>query len=468
MTPSVQQSIERFRARLRRVYLLRNLVAALTIWSFLYGTAVLALRGGAGLSRLDLLWGLVSLPLAVMPAVVLARRRLPSAAAIRAILDRHGRCGGLVMAGEELALGAWEEGLPELRAPEVRWQARRPLALLGGGLAFAALAFLVPQGLANLGPARLDVEREAAQLARKLEVLEKEKVLDRKRSQELQEQLEKVRQDARAGDPVRTLEALDHLHDLASKAARDAAEAAARKNEDLGRSETLTEAVSRAGSRLDNEARTEAMKQLSALAAKAAEEGELLESGLDPATLKALEAGQLSPEQLQDLLEALKECKGKTTGKVGRLVKARVLDPSELEKCEKAGECSCEGLAAFLKENGCKAGLCEGLALCEVPGKGGITRGPGPARLTFGDESNPDGATFKEEQLPPAAMQTLKDARLAGVSVGDPRKNGERPGAASSGALAGAASGGGSASTQVVLPRHRGAVERYFARPVQK
>ena len=36
------------------------------------------------------------------------------------------------------------------------------------------------------------------------------------------------------------------------------------------------------------------------------------------------------------------------------------------------------------------------------------------------------------------------------------------------GAKAGAKKGGDSASTQIVLPRHRGAVERYFDRPAKK
>src|SRR5439155_19778273 len=112
MSASEERAITDFRLTLAGVYLLRNGLAALTVWAFVYGVAVLALRGAAGLSRLDLLWGLASLPLVLAPAVWLALRRLPSREKVRATLDRHGRCGGLVMTGAEQELGPWAEGVP--------------------------------------------------------------------------------------------------------------------------------------------------------------------------------------------------------------------------------------------------------------------------------------------------------------------------------------------------------------------
>jgi hypothetical protein len=62
-------------------------------------------------------------------------------------------------------------------------------------------------------------------------------------------------------------------------------------------------------------------------------------------------------------------------------------------------------------------------------------------------------------------MTALK-SQVVAVSRGAPDKE-PRPGEAGSGALAASAGGGGSANTQTVLPRHRGAVERYFERPAQ-
>jgi hypothetical protein len=97
------------------------------------------------------------------------------------------------------------------------------------------------------------------------------------------------------------------------------------------------------------------------------------------------------------------------------------------------------------------------------PGRGGTSRGPGAAQLNYGNETKEEGLKFKERELPEGELAALK-SQVIGVSKGAPEKE-ARPGDAGSGALAGAAAGGGSANTQPVLPRHKGAVERYFERP---
>jgi hypothetical protein len=100
------------------------------------------------------------------------------------------------------------------------------------------------------------------------------------------------------------------------------------------------------------------------------------------------------------------------------------------------------------------------------PGRGGLTRGPGAAKLNYDNEVKEEGLKFKEEELPQGALTSVK-SRVVAVSRGAPEKE-ARPGNAGSGALAQSAAGGGSANTQAVLPRHRGAVERYFERPAQQ
>src|SRR5258708_22496559 len=94
MKANDNSSIALFRQRLLGMYLLKYTLSSLTIWAFLYGTAVLALRGGMGAPRLSLLWGLASLPLALAAALVLAWRRLPSVHTLRAVIDRPRRGGG--------------------------------------------------------------------------------------------------------------------------------------------------------------------------------------------------------------------------------------------------------------------------------------------------------------------------------------------------------------------------------------
>jgi hypothetical protein len=85
--------------------------------------------------------------------------------------------------------------------------------------------------------------------------------------------------------------------------------------------------------------------------------------------------------------------------------------------------------------------------------------------LNFNNDTKEEGMKFKEESLPDGAIASLKSRRI-GVSRSDPDKD-PKPGDAGSGALTDAAAGGGSANTQVVLPRHRGTVQRFFDRPVE-
>jgi hypothetical protein len=462
MSNNEDRAIADFRRSLASLYLLRNGLVALTLWAFIYGTAVLALRGAVGLSRLDLLWGLASLPLVLVPAVVLALRRLPTTAAVRAVLDQHGRCGGLLMAGAEFPLGDWSARLPEVRVPRLRWRGRRNWGLFAVACAFVALGFLVPQSLASLGGSRLDVSREVERLKEQLEVLQKEKILDPERAQDLKMKLDQLLRDASGKDPVKTLEALDHVQDLVKQEAQKASEKAAQKMEEMARAEAMAEAIEKNGSKLEGPQLNEAMNELAALARKAADENELLQDELDPELLDAIKKGKLTPEMAKKLAEALKKGMEKTEARVGKLVKAKLISADTLKKCDEAGKCDGAALAAYLKENG-KEELKD---LLEQEGKGGVGDDPpGKTRLKFGDESSEDGVKFKEEELPPSQQQALRDSQLSGISKGAPPKGKEKPQRGGSGALDQAKAGGGSAMTQVVLPRHKGAVERYFDRP---
>src|SRR5262249_36104710 len=163
--------------------------------------------------------------------------------------------------------------------------------------------------------------------------------------------------------------------DLANQSAQEAAESAARQSEQLGRTETLSDALNRHGGKMDSAALTEGMAQLAALAKKAASEAELMAAGLDPETLGARKSSTLTPAMLDKLAAALGQCKGGLNRRLGRLVKLGLLDADALSKCKGAGQCDCDALAAFLSKNGCKGCLCDALVNCNKPGRGGVTRG---------------------------------------------------------------------------------------------
>lgn len=463
MKQNEERAIADFRQTLAGLYLLRYGLVALTIWAFVFGTTVLALRAMVGLSRLDLLWGLASLPIVLAPAVWLALKRLPTRERVRAVLDHHGRCGGLLMAGAEQETRDWQSSIPEVRKPKLQWRGGWSSVAFALSMAFVAICFLVPHWIAAMGPSRLDINREVERLQEQLDVLQKEKIVEAERAEALKVTLDQLKRDASGKDPIKTIEALDHVNEQVKKAGEEAAEKANKKMEEMGRAQALNEALQKNGDKLNAEQMKDAMKHLAALMKKAAEENELLEGALDAETMEAIKKNKLTPEMLKKIAEALKDGMKGTEIKIAKLVKAKILDADALKKADKAGKCDCAALAAYLKENGGDSEATDKL-LDDNDGKGGTNEGDGKSKLTFGDESTEDGVKYKEEELPPSEQQNLRDSQLSGISQGAPNIGKEKAEKGKSGALTGANAGGGSAATQTVLPRHKGAVERYFDR----
>src|SRR5262249_8229913 len=144
-----ERAVRRVRRNLAVVLTLKYAVGLATLWAFLWGTVVLVLRAEVGTPREPLLWGLAGLPITVALSVERARRRLPPLGTLRALLDGQGHCGGLLMAGEETELGQWDREVPALAAARVRWDGRRPWALLAAAAGFVLIAFLVPERFAS-------------------------------------------------------------------------------------------------------------------------------------------------------------------------------------------------------------------------------------------------------------------------------------------------------------------------------
>jgi hypothetical protein len=347
------KAVQQFGRRLAALLVFRQVLGFTTVWLFLWGTVVLALRAALGTPRLPLVWGLAGLVPCGLLAYFFARRRFPAAGAVRALLDEQGRCGGLLMAGAEQPLGAWERAMPPLELPQVRWRGRRAGGLLAAAVGFVVLAFALPQRFADIGSGpSLEVGREVEKLAEQIEVLKEEKLLDKTRADDLKQKLDQVREDAKGNNPAKTLEALDHVENVNQKTAREAAEEAVRKTEELAKAETLADALQRLD-KADPKLRAEAMADLAARAEKAAGDKELLDQ-IDEDLAKALQKGSFTKEELKRLEEALKECKGGQAKRLAKLHKARLIDADALKKCDKCGECKGEALAAYLKD--CKGG----------------------------------------------------------------------------------------------------------------
>jgi len=458
------QSIRRFIRRVALLLAFRQSLTFVTVWCFLWGVVALVLRAASATTRRQLLWGAIGIAVAAIAAAVVSRRRLPSRDSVRALLDKRNYCGGLLMAGADADLGAWQ--VPEITLPRLRWRKARAFGPLAASFAFVLISLLAPVRFAANDPARpMDVSREVENLSAQIEALKEAQVIEEAKAEALEQKLDQLGQEASGEDPAKTWEALDHLNDAVEKAAKEAAETANAGQERLGRAEALAEGLMAGADQLDSKTMTEAMRTLGEMTRDAIKENESLAGDLSPETLEAIKSGSLKAEHLKDLSKALSQSKSALNQKLSKLSQSGMINPKSLKGGAQANRRDNSGLARFLKENAEKMSVDEAtLQWCE--GKGGVDRGRGDAAMTWTDGSNEKDARFKEKVLPPSSVAGLMDSQLVGLSASAPTV--DTSGVAAHGALNNAASGGGSAYTQTILPRHRGAVKRYFDRPQSK
>lgn len=446
--------------RLIRLLSVRTAVRWMTLWFFIWGVVVLAVRF-AGVKQTEWLGlGLMAVvPLSIF-AVFRARRQKPDFIKVRASYDRLTAAGGVMMAEETADMSAWQAQLPPAMIPKLRWHSGRAMMLLGVAALFAATALLLPERLTKLGKAHaLEIGQIVEQLQAEVQTLAQEKIVDEKKADALEQQLAAMKKDSSGLDPSKTWEALDHIKEANSDIAKQAAEEALNKTAELTQAQTLANAMQQAAeSGMSQDTAMQAAQTLAGLIKAAKLEEGLLNGAIPPELLSDLSG--LNPEQMQKLASALQFNKDALSKTVGKLAEMKMIDPSMLGKCNNAGTKSgnAAALADFLSSctNGSEAAE-QMMFWC----RGGVDRGRGDALMTWKDESSAEGAKFKEEVLPQATH--LTDAQFVGVSKGAPELSSDTV-AAQHGALDNAASSGGSAHSQVILPEHRQAVQKFFKR----
>lgn len=431
------------------------------VWLFAWGFFCLLTRIVAHWPARRLLWGAVGLLGALVFAGWQAWRQRPAAAALRAWLDQRNQCGGLLLAAAESTFGGWE--VPPLNPPRLRWRKASAGAAWGrGALAagFVAASLWLPVNWPGADNARaLDITREAEQLKAELITLQEAGALDAAKTQMLEQQLSQVQQEASGADPAKTWEALDQLNDALGQTAREAAQQSAQQQQTLEQAAALTEALQTGASQLNEQTLTEAMQTLSSLTQEALQQEV---QSLPHELQQALQHGKLSAAQEQQLAQALQRKQGKLNQQLTKLAQSGLIKPGDLKQGATAGKRDNSGLAKHLAENAQKQPLRKTLGeWCEDPGKGGVSRGRADAELNFGEMAREEGAKFKEKTLPPAAVSELQRSELVGMSSAAPTVQAN---VTAHGALNQTALGGGSAYTQTILPRHKGAVKRYFER----
>lgn len=466
-----KKQIGDFRFRLGCILALRECMLWSFAWIMLWALAVVVARAAWKVDQSILIWGALGLVVALAVGLYRTVGQLPKPNAVRALLDRHGRQGGLLMSAGDADIGQWSNRISNVPLPTLRWRLGRQVALTAMSLAFLAAAFLAPDRSLSLGrDSELQIGGEMKKLGEKLQILKQERIIESEKAEALEKNLAQVREEARSNDPAKTMEAMDHLENTLKQEAREAAESAVKQAIAAERMDKLASALQTAEPQMDTKQFAEAMKELAEMAEKAAAENEMLEQMLDEGLGGEFDnadwQNNLSPEQLDALRDALRQCKDCQIGQIARLIDAELIDGELLRDCEGGGEFDEDALleALLLCKDGEELGDLLALLNCGgLPGQGGISRGRGDAAMSWKNGTEKNGATFKEKALPPAALSSLKESKLSGVSLGSPTAK-EVSGGSTGGALSGAHAGGGEAHSQIILPEHKKTVQRYFDR----
>lgn len=455
------RALHSFARDLQWLLTLRFAVQMATVWFFVWGVVVLGMRFFGAKNIFWLTIGLAAIAPLALIAAWRAKKQRPNFTKIRASYDHLNECGGLIMSEETTDMGAWLPQLPEAAVPRFRWHSGRALMLLGVSALFVTTALLLPERIANFAARhQLEIGQIVQQLQAEVKVLTQEKIIDAQKSNDLQKQLSQLQNDSFGYDPSKTWEALDHIKQSDSDAAKQAAEEALTKTTSLTEAETLAKAMQQAAdSGMDPTTASQAASDLASMLNSAKLEDGILNGQIPPELLSGLSG--LNKEQMQKLLQALAANKAMLGMTVSNLADLKMIDAATLAKLQAAGQCNNpDGLAAYLSSctNGCDVDLMNPWLM---PGKGGPGRGGPEAPMTWNNGASEKDLKFQEHALPPSAH--LSDAQLVGVSKAAPQLTGNDV-SAQHGALDNTTASGGSAQAQVILPEQRQAVQNYFKR----
>ncbi|HEX4349820.1 MAG TPA: hypothetical protein VH251_05515 [Verrucomicrobiae bacterium] len=465
MNSSHPEALLAFSKKLSLLLLLRVTVQMMTVWFFIWGVLVLAMKIGGLQETQWLAMGLLGFVPIALVAGLRERRRQPAFEKIRANYDRMNACGGVMMAQETADMGAWFAHLPAASIPKFRWRNGRMLLLLCVASLFAATALLLPERLTHLlGRHPLEISQILDQLKAEVQTLQQEKILPDQKSNELLKQLAQLQQDSSGYDPNKTWEALDHIKQSNSDLAKQAEEEAEKKTESLTEAETLAKAMEQAADDgMEQATASQAAQDLASLLNAAKLEDGILNGKIPPELLQNLNG--LNKEQMEQLAKALEMNKGALSMTMSNLASLKMIDPAALAKLQAAGHMpNFSALSDYLSQ--CKGGNCNSEILFSwlhknKRGRGGPGGGGPEAPMDWDNNTSEDNQKFQAHALPPSAH--LSDSQMVGMSKAAPQLSANDI-SEQHGALDDASASGGSAHAQVILPEHRQAVQNFFKR----
>ncbi len=470
---SIDPALQSFVRKVHAMMIYRTLLKWSVVWLMISGVAVLVTRFTGELPTNWWQWMLGSWTALACIAWYRESLRQPESKQLRAAFDRQNQAGGLVMAAAEVDTRSWEAKAGSFMLPSVQWNSGRVWAGILLATVFLMTTLLVPVKYASLfSDPPLEISQQVDQLHEQIDVLESEYILPENEAEAKREELDRIAEQASGFNPSKTWEALDQLLHTNEQLAQEEAEDALSKLKAINEATLLGKALEMLPKGLkDQKAMEEGLKQMGNLMQQLAKAGALDPENLPPELKKAMAEAMKQlvkgegpdAQQLKQLLEALENNQDQLKD-LAKLLGQKGLIPPNLADQFKPGQGGIDPgpLAELLRQHqGDFQELLQELG-GELGGNGGINRGPGHAPLLYGNNSSEEGSEFKEQKL--GLSVPLEQAKLAGVTITAPKVTGGEA-ILGKGALNTAQAGGGNALSSPVLPRHRGAVQRFFQRP---
>ncbi|HET6324962.1 MAG TPA: hypothetical protein VFG04_09700 [Planctomycetaceae bacterium] len=453
--------ITKQRRRLSLGVFLTAFADAMALFLLAFGSTVLIVK----LTRPGMWPGVLWLAALAVPLTTWAwwrsRQRAFSRSQAVALLDSQTGASGLLMtlcettergaAPGEISDNGWAE---RLAAWNPNWSSRLPRLrpVRAARRLWLPALFVIGCCCVPLREARTEslrasfVGTQAAEsLAESLQVLRESEVLEQKEAQDLQQAIEKLTEETKTTPLTHeSWEVVDSLRETMRVRAEESLTAASKAQDAL---ERLAADVDPSHSSLTSERRDQLEQEAIESLRKLSKDGRF---------------SKASPDLQKKLRQLMKD--------------GHISLPKNAEEREK----TLSDLKKFLKEESkklakcrgkCKDGQCESDSDGEnsdtdrterdgKPGRGGVNRGRGDAKLTWGDEAEANGAKFKEILLPPGTPdQPNKEviSQSASAPEVEPAANAPR----TSGQAAGPETGR-QTWNRTVRPRHRAAVRSYF------
>lgn len=456
-------------ARLRR-----RCNLAVYLYYFVWGlAAAIMLAGVAALwgkvfsptVTANLHWLALFIPAAGLAAYIIARREFIDDEKILAIADDRFHADGLLVTAAEVELGPWQDWLKRktdedsARLNLPRWNFGFIFARLTPCLLFLFIISLVPQRISDSGGFTDLGNHVTGELEKTLEALDEAGLLDPERRDRFAEQIEQLRQDTEQHFGASDWEAADAIREMmkmeAQKKSEDLRSAAEMTRQAM---DILNDDVGRAGEEFDEDAQTRRMEEAADLLERAmaalGEKRSLKDSEMKEGELgDGDEDGDSQDRQIARRQQQLRETAEELAGRLDDMMTRAEdnMSQSEEDGSPRQGQPGGPESDQFAQDD-------HESEESGDPGAGGISKGPGEAPMTWGDEG-PRAELFEQMKLPPGFIVN-PEGMVIGMGAVEPeddpiqgahgasREFEEEPG------LPGA--------DRRLSPRHRSVIQRYF------